>query len=114
MFVSFLFNLSYLIRLGAACPANYNPADHFIQILAGVPGREETTRHTVDTVCTAFAKSELGCSIAAEAENALLHEVSLRYLQGRTTFMRKLPAYTCENIQYLMYVKFPIHDTCGN
>ncbi|KAI8435268.1 hypothetical protein MSG28_003607 [Choristoneura fumiferana] len=61
-------------ELGAACPANYNPADHFIQILAGVPGREETTRHTVDTVCTAFAKSELGCSIAAEAENALLHE----------------------------------------
>ncbi|XP_063531228.1 protein white [Cydia strobilella] len=60
-------------ELGAACPANYNPADHFIQILAGVPGREEATRHTVDTVCTAFAKSELGCQIAAEAENALLH-----------------------------------------
>ncbi|VVD00448.1 unnamed protein product [Leptidea sinapis] len=36
-------------ELGAACPANYNPADHYIQLLAGVPGREETTRHTIDT-----------------------------------------------------------------
>ncbi|KAI5634672.1 ABC-2 type transporter domain-containing protein [Phthorimaea operculella] len=61
-------------ELGAACPANYNPADHFIQLLAGVPGREEATRHTVDTVCTSFAKSELGCRIAAEAENALFQE----------------------------------------
>ncbi|XP_049866741.1 protein white isoform X1 [Pectinophora gossypiella] len=61
-------------ELGAACPANYNPADHFIQLLAGVPGREEATRHTIDTVCTAFAKSELGCSIAAEAENVLYNE----------------------------------------
>ncbi|XP_049695076.2 protein white [Helicoverpa armigera] len=60
--------------LGAACPPNYNPADHFIQLLAGVPGREETTRTTIDTVCTAFARSEVGCKIAAEAENALYFE----------------------------------------
>ncbi|KAJ8722907.1 hypothetical protein PYW07_004087 [Mythimna separata] len=61
--------------LGAACPPNYNPADHFIQLLAGVPGREETTRTTIDTVCTAFARSEIGCKVAAEAENALYFEV---------------------------------------
>lgn len=65
-------------RLGAACPANYNPADHYIQLLAGVPGREEATRHTIDTVCTAFAKSETGCKLAAEAENALYNEVRIR------------------------------------
>lgn len=64
-------------ELGAACPANYNPADHFIQILAGVPGREDATRHTIDTVCTAFSKSELGCRIQAEAENALMHRHKL-------------------------------------
>lgn len=64
-------------RLGAACPANYNPADHFIQLLSGVPGREEATRHTIDTVCTSFAKSEIGCRIAAEAENALTYQVCL-------------------------------------
>lgn len=68
------------IRLGAACPANYNPADHYIQLLAGIPGREETTRHTIDTVCTAFAKSEIGCKLAAEAENALYHEVRIYLL----------------------------------
>ncbi|KAM3961766.1 LOW QUALITY PROTEIN: eye pigment precursor family transporter white [Aphomia sociella] len=61
-------------ELGAACPANYNPADHFIQLLAGIPGQEEATRHTIDTVCTAFARSELGCRIAAEAEKALYRE----------------------------------------
>ncbi|XP_028178625.1 protein white [Ostrinia furnacalis] len=64
-------------ELGAACPANYNPADHFIQLLAGVPGREEATKHTIDTVCTAFAKSEIGCRLAAEAENALMRERKL-------------------------------------
>ncbi|KAJ0180331.1 hypothetical protein K1T71_003735 [Dendrolimus kikuchii] len=64
-------------QLGAACPPNYNPADHFIQLLAGVPGREEATKHTIDTVCTSFAKSELGCKIAAEAENALMYEHKL-------------------------------------
>lgn len=68
---------TFAIRLGAACPPNYNPADHFIQLLAGVPGREETTRTTIDTVCTAFARSEVGCKIAAEAENALYFEVCI-------------------------------------
>lgn len=40
-----------------------------------MPGHEEATRHTIDTVCTAFAKSEIGCKIAAEAENALYQQV---------------------------------------
>lgn len=61
--------------MGAACPANYNPADHFIQLLAAVPGREDSTRHTIDTVCSAFAKSELGVKMSTEAENALKYEV---------------------------------------
>lgn len=85
-------------ELGAACPANYNPADHFIQLLAGVPGREEVTRHTIDTVCTAFAKSEIGCRIAAEAENALYNERKIQagladapWAMSSTTRARRSP-----------------------
>lgn len=54
--------------MGAICPANYNPADFFIQLLAVVPGREETCRQTVELVCDAFAHSEAGLKIATETE----------------------------------------------
>ncbi|XP_046816687.1 protein white isoform X1 [Vespa crabro] len=54
--------------LGAACPSNYNPADYFIQVLAVVPGREASCRHSINTVCDTFQKSEYGLKIALEAE----------------------------------------------
>lgn len=90
-YLSHFFHWSHILgkfRLGAACPANYNPADHFIQLLAGVPGREEATKHTIDTVCTAFGKSEIGCKIAAEAENALFREVRREYFSLTFLWLR--------------------------
>lgn len=55
------------LRLGAVCPSNYNPADFFIQMLAVVPTREETSRQTIDMVCDAFQTSEAGRRIIAES-----------------------------------------------
>lgn len=54
--------------LGAACPSNYNPADYFIQVLAVVPGREDSCKHSINTVCDTFQKSDYGIKIALEAE----------------------------------------------
>ncbi|XP_024945590.1 protein SNQ2-like [Cephus cinctus] len=54
--------------LGAACPRNYNPADYFVQILAVVPGREASCRHSINSVCDTFQRSEQGIKIALEAE----------------------------------------------
>ncbi|KDR20987.1 Protein white [Zootermopsis nevadensis] len=58
---------NFFRELGAVCPSNYNPADFFIQMLAVVPTREETSRQTIDMVCDAFQTSEAGRRIIAEA-----------------------------------------------
>nr|BBC77943.1 ABC transporter White [Thermobia domestica] len=47
-------------QMGAACPSNYNPADFFIQLLAVVPGREESCRQTIEFICDKYATSEEG------------------------------------------------------
>ncbi|XP_049807634.1 protein white-like [Schistocerca nitens] len=60
--------LAFFRGMGASCPANYNPADFFVQLLAVVPGREDACRQTVELVCDAFARSEIGQRIEAESE----------------------------------------------
>lgn len=54
--------------MGAVCPSNYNPADYFVQVLAVVPGKEASCRHTINAVCDAFQRSDQGMKIALEAE----------------------------------------------
>ncbi|KAK9736642.1 ABC transporter [Popillia japonica] len=46
--------------LDAPCPHNYNPADYFVQLLAVVPGREESCKQAISMICDKFEKSELG------------------------------------------------------
>ncbi|XP_046741059.1 ABC multidrug transporter H-like [Diprion similis] len=58
---------AFFKSLGAACPSNYNPADHFIQVLAVVPGREAECRQAINNVCDDFQKSETGVKMALEA-----------------------------------------------
>nr|QEO19117.1 white [Mesovelia mulsanti] len=59
---------SFFTQMRAACPSNYNPADYYIQLLAVVPTREETCRNTIEMVCDAFARSEVGSKLAADAD----------------------------------------------
>ncbi|KAL1497603.1 hypothetical protein ABEB36_008533 [Hypothenemus hampei] len=54
-------------ELEAPCPRNYNPADYFIQLLAIVPGNEESCRNAVNMICDKFQRSELGIKIALDA-----------------------------------------------
>ncbi|GJQ75577.1 w [Trypoxylus dichotomus] len=46
--------------LDAPCPHNYNPADYFVQLLAIVPGKEESCKQAISMICDNFGKSELG------------------------------------------------------
>lgn len=46
--------------LAAPCPANYNPADFYVQLLAMVPGREAESAQTIRRVCDAYACSAVG------------------------------------------------------
>lgn len=50
----------FLSGCGFPCPVNYNPADHWVQALAVIPGVEEKSRKNIETVCEAFRKSEEG------------------------------------------------------
>lgn len=49
-----------IFRLDAPCPHNYNPADYFVQLLAVVPGREESCKQAISMICDNFEKCELG------------------------------------------------------
>jgi len=42
------------------CPINYNPADHYVQMLAVVPGEEEQSRKRIEGVCEQFNSSPQG------------------------------------------------------
>ncbi|KAF2898581.1 hypothetical protein ILUMI_07595 [Ignelater luminosus] len=57
----------FFTSLDAPCPLNYNPADYFIQLLAILPGREESCKQAVNMICDKFERSELGVKLAVEA-----------------------------------------------
>lgn len=50
-------------RLQAPCPVNFNPADYYIQILSIIPGREDSCKHAVKSICDAFETSSVGIKI---------------------------------------------------
>uniref|UniRef100_A0A0K8SNK1 Protein white n=1 Tax=Lygus hesperus TaxID=30085 RepID=A0A0K8SNK1_LYGHE len=54
--------------LGAPCPANHNPADYFIQLLAVVPTREEACRNMITMVCESYKSSSHGAKMLHQAE----------------------------------------------
>ena len=55
------------------CPRNFNPADHYIQVLAVTPGQEEQCREQVGLICDNFAQSEWGQKVASEVSYQLEH-----------------------------------------
>ena len=57
-------NLNNCLRCGFACPTNYNPADHYLQVLAVVPGQEEASHIKLQKVCDEFDSSERGLELA--------------------------------------------------
>ncbi|XP_041367140.1 protein white-like [Gigantopelta aegis] len=59
---------SFFSGLGYPCPVNFNPADFYVLTLAIIPGKEDETRKTVQTICDAFDQSEEMNEIASETE----------------------------------------------
>jgi hypothetical protein len=57
-------------RCGFPCPGNYNPADHYLQVLALVPGQEEAGHVQLGRICDEFERSEQGVELARMAEEA--------------------------------------------
>jgi len=61
---------NFFATVNYPCPTNFNPADHFVQVLAVVPGKEEECRNTIDTICDAFNNSETGLETRALVKEA--------------------------------------------
>ncbi|XP_032239519.2 protein white isoform X2 [Nematostella vectensis] len=53
--------IPYFAKFGHICPANFNPADYFVNTLAIVPGEEEECRLRIKEICDEYAsKTERG------------------------------------------------------
>jgi len=61
---------NFFASVNYPCPTNFNPADHFVQVLAVVPGKEEECRNTIDNICDAFNNSETGLETRALVKEA--------------------------------------------
>ncbi|KAK8393899.1 hypothetical protein O3P69_006915 [Scylla paramamosain] len=55
--------LRFFGKLGMNCPAQYNPADYFICQLSIEPGRQETCRYRIHSVCDTFELNDLGKAV---------------------------------------------------
>lgn len=60
--------ISFFSSINYPCPENYNPADHFIQTLAVIPGDEEESRKKIKTVSGKFSESEISQEMKAEVK----------------------------------------------
>ncbi|KAI7815062.1 white [Rhyzopertha dominica] len=81
----------FFAGLDAPCPRNYNPADYFMQLLAVIPGREESCRQAINMVCDNFERSELGVKITCEAATGAV-EMGLDLFQTTEAYRRPYKA----------------------
>ena len=58
---------SFFQSAGFQCPRNYNPADHYLKVLAIAPGEEAECRQRVEQICEKFNSSDKG--VLHEVEN---------------------------------------------
>lgn len=68
----------FFSSIKAPCPHNYNPADYYIELLAIVPGEEESCRQAVNMICSAYNKSEFGEKIKVTTAN-IMSKMELSY-----------------------------------
>ena len=71
----------YFSSIQMPCPVNYNPADHYIHVLAVTPGNEIECRENINRVCNTFESSELGKSMMSEVQYQLDHAYANEELQ---------------------------------
>ncbi|XP_059079534.1 protein white-like [Tigriopus californicus] len=56
----------FFSEVGHPCPAHFNPADHYVQVLAVTPGDEESCRKRIKHIAEAFEVSPEGRSVVKE------------------------------------------------
>ena len=62
-----------IFRIKFPCPYNFNPADHYIHILAITPGDEENSRENVEKICNIYDSSDFGQKVLQEIKYQFEH-----------------------------------------
>ena len=83
----------FFAKAGHPCPMNFNPADHYVHVLAVTPGQEEECRATVKTICDTFMESTQGKDVLEEVEYEKTHERQLpgMHFMGGSDSTRRSP-----------------------
>ncbi|XP_044754174.1 protein white-like isoform X2 [Coccinella septempunctata] len=50
----------FFTQLKMPCPPKFNPADHYIQMISIIPGKEEICKYSTARICDAFENSTIG------------------------------------------------------
>ncbi|XP_055707480.1 protein white [Phlebotomus papatasi] len=53
----------FFTSIGRPCPPNYNPADHFIQVLAICTCNEAESREAINKICDAFERDDIAAEV---------------------------------------------------
>ncbi|XP_065217450.1 protein white-like [Planococcus citri] len=73
---------SFFTSLGSPCPANHNPADFFIQLLAVVPSQEEECRDKIQKICDSYENSEYAQKLYKECSHQRENKYKSIYTNG--------------------------------
>ena len=52
--------MDFFQNINHPCPYNFNPADHYIHVLAVTPGYEAQCKEEIKKICDSFAVSDNG------------------------------------------------------
>lgn len=64
---------SFFAENRLACPVDFNPADHFVQVLAIPPGNEVEARRNVKAICDTFDSSQEGKNVSEVIKKLVIH-----------------------------------------
>ena len=62
--------------IGHPCPYNFNPADHYIHVLAVTPGQETESKQTIDAICDEFENNAFGTEVKENLQYQIEHQSS--------------------------------------
>jgi len=75
--VAFLGNtndaVDFFQNINRPCPYNFNPADHYIHVLAVRPGTEAQCREEINSICDSFTVTEAGRMVEQEVQFQIQH-----------------------------------------
>lgn len=75
--VAFLGNtkeaVDFFQNIDRPCPYNFNPADHYIHVLAVTPGYETQCKDEIKRICDEFTKSDPGRQVTEEVNYQIEH-----------------------------------------